>query len=279
MPFGTLRRHILGAVRKTGCSSPSGNARRRFRGEARGAALPHTPPTLHRTSWPLLSPPTSSLAPMPSSSACRACSPTRTPVGLQLARRDGRVAKRTFSDDTTAAGTARPGAARRERRFRRPRTDKHSLCYFRRSAAARKNVKAARNVQVRPRQLRFVWRYLATRGVSELRKRDAGAAPDVARARAVRARERSRARRASDSGDQRVLSSRFQSVPRPGDRAYPRPCHPTGWFECASRRATPDKWLAGFRTTNAPVGCAPPWDLFFVLHAFFRRSIRAPTAR
>ena len=62
----------------------------------------------------------------------------------------GRAARREIRDDTTAAGTARPGATRRSRRFRRSRTDIHPPRRDYRSAAARKNVKAARNVQVRP---------------------------------------------------------------------------------------------------------------------------------
>ena len=82
VPFGTLRSHTLGQSGKMEVRVFSlGNARRSFR-TRRGAraTLPHTPPTLHRSLWLLLSPPTSSLASTPSSSACRARSPTRTPV-------------------------------------------------------------------------------------------------------------------------------------------------------------------------------------------------------
>jgi hypothetical protein len=150
VPFGTLRSHTLEQSGKMGvCFFPLGNARRSFR-TRRGAraTLPHPPPTLHRSLWLLLSPPTSSLASTPSSSACRARSPTRTPVRRH--RRGGRAASCEISDDTTAAGTARPGATRRSRRFRRSRTDIHPPRRVSRSAAARKNVKAARNVQVRP---------------------------------------------------------------------------------------------------------------------------------
>ena len=53
-----------------------------------------THPTFHRSSWLLLSPPTSSLALTLSSSACRARSPTRTPVRTSRA---ARVAKRTWA--------------------------------------------------------------------------------------------------------------------------------------------------------------------------------------
>ena len=98
-----------------------------MRGEGSGRGRPsvrhfRTHPTFHRSSWLLLSPPTSSLALTLSSSACRARSPTRTPVRTSRA---ARVAKRTISHDTTAAETARPGATRRARRFRRSRADIH----------------------------------------------------------------------------------------------------------------------------------------------------------
>ena len=106
-------------VRENGCFSRVGNARGRFRGRPAARHF-RTHPTFHRSSWLLLSPPTSSLALTLSSSACRACSPTRTPVRTSRA---ARVAKRKISHDTTAAETARPGATRRARRFRRPRAD------------------------------------------------------------------------------------------------------------------------------------------------------------
>ena len=107
-------------VRENGCFSRVGNARGRFRTRAAPARHFRTHPTFHRSSWLLLSPPTSSLALTLSSSACRARSPTRTPVRTSRA---ARVAKRKISHDTTAAETARPGATRRARRFRRPRAD------------------------------------------------------------------------------------------------------------------------------------------------------------
>ena len=194
-----------------------------MRGEGSGRGRPparhfRTHPTFHRSSWLLLSPPTSSLALTLSSSACRARSPTRTPVRTSRA---ARVAKRTISHDTTAAETARPGATRRARRFRRSRADIQPPPPLRFQVRCRAQERQGRaQPPGASRVVALSLRYLATRGLE--RKRDARSAPDVARVRVARARQPPRARRAIEPGHGRTRSSRFRSVPT---RVPPHPRH------------------------------------------------------
>lgn len=261
-------------VRENGCFSRVGNARGRFRGR-RAARHFRTHPTFHRSSWLLLSPPTSSLALTLSSSACRARSPTRTPVRTSRA---ARVAKRKISHDTTAAETARPGATRRARRFRRPRADIQPLPVAFPGPLPRARTSRPRATsRCVPSSCAFFEIFGDARGHE--RKRDARSAPDVARVRVARAREPPRARRAIDPGHGRTRSSRFRSVPtrvppHPRHRRLVRTRHPG---QASTRHS--NKWRQrGFRITNAPGWRTPLLPLRAVFLCFFvsfrkRRSI------
>jgi hypothetical protein len=120
-------------------------------------------------------------------------------------------------------------------------------------------------------------RYLATRGVSE-RKREAGAAPDVARVRAARAFEPPRARRGVDPGNARVLSSRFLRVPTRGDRAFPRqPPPPVVRMRLQASTRHRDKWTGRCFSNHERASwmCSPSeWFFFGTRHFLSRRPCR-----
>jgi len=263
-------------VRENGCFSRVGNARGRFRGRPAARHF-RTHPTFHRSSWLLLSPPTSSLALTLSSSACRARSPTRTPVRTSRA---ARVAKRKISHDTTAAETARPGATRRARRFRRPRADiQPPPVAFPGPLPRARTSRPRATSRCVPSSCAFFEIFGDARGHE--RKRDARSAPDVARVRVARAREPPRARRAIDPGHGRTRSSRFRSVPtrvppHPRHRRLVRTRHPG---QASTRHS--NKWRQrGFRITNAPgwrTLSLLPLRCFFVSFLFFLKTTIDPT--